>query len=307
MTSPTDITFLGHLCYDEIHPFGGKPSTAPGSAVLCGAMAAARVGAKVTVVTRMSPADEPILEPLRALGVDCVLVPVAHTTRMRVVHPCADVDVREMNQTANAGYLQVTDMPAICSRFVHLAGITDQEFTLDLIRGLRARGYSVSADMQSFVRQVDPVTRKIAFADVPAKAEIAGLLDRVKLDVVEARILPGSDDLAAAAKQFADWGCPEVVITRADGVLARVDGETFFEPFSNRSVVGRTGRGDTTFAGYMARRLSHPPAAALKFAAALVSLKMETLGPFAGTLQDVLERMESGLIRAPSSDGFRVD
>ena len=302
MTSPTDITFLGHLCYDEIHPFGGKPSTAPGSAVLCGAMAAARVGTKVTSVAEGLHAME-----READRVGGVLVPVAHTTRMRVVHPCADVDVREMNQTANAGYLQVTDMPAICSRFVHLAGITDQEFTLDLIRGLRARGYSVSADMQSFVRQVDPVTRKIAFADVPAKAEIAGLLDRVKLDVVEARILTGSDDLAAAAKQFADWGCPEVVITRADGVLARVDGETFFEPFSNRSVVGRTGRGDTTFAGYMARRLSHPPAAALKFAAALVSLKMETLGPFAGTLQDVLERMESGLIRAPSSDGFRVD
>lgn len=292
MTTATDITFMGHMCYDEIHPFGGEPATAPGSAVLCGAMAAARVGCNVTVVTRMSPEDAHILEPMRALGVECVLVPTAHTTRMRVVHPCEDVDVREMDQTENAGFLQVEDMPAITSRFVHLAGITDREFTIDLIRGLRDRGYSVSADMQSFVRQVDPVTRKISFADVPAKAEITALLDRVKLDVVEARLLTGSDDLEVAAKHFADWGCPEVLITRADGVLARVDGETLFEPFSNRSVVGRTGRGDTTFAGYMARRLGHPPAAALKFAAALVSLKMETPGPFAGTLADVLERME---------------
>lgn len=295
MNESADITFMGHMCYDEIHPFGGQPSTAPGSAVLCGAMAAARVGARVVVVTRMSPTDDAILDPLRALGVRCILVPTARTTRMRVVHPCEDVDVREMDQTANAGYLQVDDMPAIASRFVHLAGITDQEFTLDLIRGLRARGYSVSADMQSFVRQVDPVTRQIAFADVPAKAEIAALLDRVKLDVVEARILTGTDDLAAAARQFADWGCPEVVITRADGVLARVGGETLFAPFTNRSVVGRTGRGDTTFAGYMAWRLSHPPAESLQFAAALVSLKMEKPGPFSGTLQDVLERMNNGV------------
>jgi sugar/nucleoside kinase (ribokinase family) len=240
----------------------------------------------------MSPADAAILDPLRALGVACVLVPAPATTRMRVIHPCTDVDVREMAQTANAGYMQAEDMPPIASRFVHLAGITDQEFTLDLIRGLRGRGYSVSADMQSFVRQVDPVTRAIRFADVAAKAEIAGLLDRVKLDAVEARILTGSDDLRAAAGQLADWGCTEVVITRADGVLARVQGETFFEPFSNRSVVGRTGRGDTTFAGYMAWRLSHPPAESLKFAAALVSLKMESPGPFAGTLRDVLQRME---------------
>ena len=291
MTTPTDIAFIGHMCYDEIHPFGGAPSTAPGSAVLCGAMAAVRVGCNVTVVTRMSAEDEHILEPMRALGVECVLIPTRNTTRMRVVHPCEDVDVREMAQIANAGYMQVDDMPPITSRFVHLAGITDQEFTLELIGGLRDRGYSVSTDMQSFVRQVDPATREIGFADVPAKAEITALLDRVKLDVVEARILTGSDDLETAAKQFADWGCPEVVITRADGVLARVNCETIFEPFTNRSIVGRTGRGDTTFAGYMARRLTHSPADSLRFAAALVSLKMESPGPFAGTLQDVLERM----------------
>lgn len=286
-----DITFMGHMCYDEIHPFGGEPATAPGSAVLCGAMAAARVGAKVCVVTRMSTEDDNILNPMRDLGVECVLVPVENTTRMRVVHPCEDVDVREMDQTQNAGYMQVEDMPDVESRFVHLAGITDQEFTLELIRGLRERGYSVSTDMQSFVRQVDPETRKISFADVPAKAEITGLLDRIKLDVVEAKLLTGTDDLEQAAKQFEEWGCPEVLITRSDGVLARVNGETLFEEFTNKSIVGRTGRGDTTFAGYMARRLGHDPAESLKFAAALVSIKMESPGPFSGTLEDVLARM----------------
>ena len=292
MRRQTDITFMGHMCYDEIHPFQGEATTAPGSAVLCGAMAAVRVGCSVTVVTRMNPEDDHILEPLRRFGVDCVLIPTAHTTRMRVVHPCEDVDVREMDQVENAGFMQLEDMPDIASRFVHLAGITDREFTVDLIRGLRGRGYSVSADMQSFVRQVDPQTRKISFADVPDKAEIVSLLDRVKLDVVEAKLLTGADDLEVAARQFADWGCPEVVITRSDGVLARVGGETFFEPFSNRSVVGRTGRGDTTFAGYMAWRLNNPPAESLKFAAALVSLKMENPGPFSETREDVLRRLD---------------
>jgi sugar/nucleoside kinase (ribokinase family) len=83
-----------------------------------------------------------------------------------------------------------------------------------------------------------------------------------------------------------------VVITRSDGVQARVNGKDYFARFSNRSIAGRTGRGDTTFAGYMVRRLDHEPAEALKFAAALVSIKMETPGPFQGTLQDVLERMK---------------
>lgn len=291
MASAVDITFMGHMCYDEIHPYGGEASTAPGSAVLCGAMAAARVGASVAVVTRMSTEDDHILNPMRDLGIHCTLIPVEHTSRMRVIHPTEDVDVREMDQVANAGYLQVDDMPAIDSKFVHLAGITDQEFTIELIQGLRDRGYSVSTDMQSFVRQVDPTTGKISFADVPAKAQITALLDRVKLDAVEAKILTGSDDLEVAAAQFADWGCPEVVITRSDGVFARVNGENIFAPFTNRSIVGRTGRGDTTFAGYMARRLTHKPEESLKFASALVSLKMESPGPFTGTLDDVLARM----------------
>jgi len=281
------------MCLDEVIPFGGSPRVAPGSAVLCGALAAACIGTSVAVVTRMAPKDEEILEPMRQAGIAVRVIPADITTYMRVVHPSADVDDRQMFQLANAGRFTASEIPAMDVRQVHLAGITDQEFDLEFVRGMKARGYFLSADMQSFVRQVDPVTRRISFADVVDKAEIASLLDMVKLDVVEARVLTGTDDLERAAVAFEDWGCPETVITRADGVLARVNGKTYWEPFSNRSVVGRTGRGDTTFAAYMARRLGHDPGPSLRFAAALVSLKMEKAGPFDGTLADVLERMNA--------------
>jgi sugar/nucleoside kinase (ribokinase family) len=241
----------------------------------------------------MAPRDEDILASLKASGVEVDVIPTDVTTYMKVVHPSADVDQREMFQLANAGLFAASDIPALDVRQVHLAGITDQEFDLAFVRGMKARGYRLSADMQSFVRQVDPVTRSISFGDVADKAEFAQLLDMVKLDVVEAKVLTGSDDLERAAAMFEDWGSPETVITRADGVLARVNGKTYWEPFSNRSVVGRTGRGDTTFAAYMARRLDHDPGESLKFAAALVSLKMEKAGPFDGTLADVIERMNA--------------
>jgi sugar/nucleoside kinase (ribokinase family) len=73
----------------------------------------------------------------------------------------------------------------------------------------------------------------------------------------------------------------------ADGVLVRCGDVTSFERFTNRSSEGRTGRGDTTFGSYLASRIDHEPAEALKYAAALVSLKMEKPGPFDGTLDDV--------------------
>jgi len=288
-----DIVFIGHMCFDEVVSYQGTPRVGPGSAVLCGALAAARVGKSVAVVTRMAPRDQNILEPLRQNGVALHVIPSAETTYMKVVHPSADVDDRQIYQLANAGFFSLADLPPLAARRVHLAGITDQEFDLDFIRGLKEKGYCLSGDMQSFVRQVQPVTHQIAFRDVPAKMEIARKVDMVKLDIVEAMVLTGTDDLAKAARLIEFWGCPEVVITQAEGVLAQVNGQTFQEKFSNRSTVGRTGRGDTTFAAYLARRLDHDVSESLKFAAALVSLKMETPGPFSGTLADVMARMQT--------------
>jgi sugar/nucleoside kinase (ribokinase family) len=289
-----DLAFIGHMCFDEIVSLQGTPRVAPGSAVLCGALAAARIGAGVAVVTRMDPRDDRILASMRQVGITVHVVPTRVTTYMRVVHPSADVDDREMYQLANAGRFSSSEIPDLDVQQVHLAGVTDQEFDLEFVRGMKARGCRLSADMQSFVRHVGP-SHRISFGDVHDKAAIVSLLDMVKLDVVEAKVLTGTDDLEQAALRLEEWGCPEVLITRADGVLARVRGKTHWESFTNRSVVGRTGRGDTTFAAYMARRLDHDPEASLQFAAALVSLKMETAGPFDGTLADVLERMSSAV------------
>ncbi len=288
-----DIAFIGHVCFDEVIPFHEEARTAPGSAVMCGALAAARVGKKVAVITQMSPEDESILEPMRQNGIVVFAHPTTKTTYMKVVHPSADVDERDIYQLTNAGFFSIDDLPELKTNHVHLAGITDQEFDLDFIGGIKERGYRLSVDMQSFVRQVDPVTRCILFKDVPEKKKIISLMDMVKLDIVETKVLTDSDDLEQAALVFESWGCPEVVITRAEGVLARVNGKTYYEKFTNKSVVGRTGRGDTTFAAYLAWRADHDVPESLRFAAALVSLKMESPGPFNGTLCDVLARMQA--------------
>ncbi len=260
--------------------------------MLCGAVAAARIGQRVAVVTRMAPADDVILRPLLDLGVETFVIPSPETSYSVVIHPTPNVDERILKLARSAGPFAVSDVPAIATRDLHLAGISDQEFSLDFIRGLKAQGYRLSVDMQSFVRQVDPHTRTIEFRDVPLKKDIVALMSKVKLDVVEARVLTGTDDLEQAARQIEAWGSPETVITHAEGVLARVNGRTYYEKFSNHSTAGRTGRGDTTFAAYLARRGDHDVAESLKFAAALVSIKMETPGPFQGTLADVLTRME---------------
>jgi sugar/nucleoside kinase (ribokinase family) len=291
MDNKYDIAFVGHMCYDEIIPFEGEPLIAPGSAVLCGAMVAARVGKKVAAIVKMSEKDKHILKSMQEVGVECYLIPSEETTYSRVLHESANVDERTLTLVKSAGLISISDVPQLETKCAHLAGISDTEFDMELMKGLKARGYSLSADMQSFVRHVTP-NRLIEYNEVANKKEIAAMMDKLKLDVVEARILTGTDDLEKAAIIIESWGCPEILITQSEGVLARVKGKTYYEKFSNSNVSGRTGRGDTTFAAYLSHRLNHEVSKSLKFAAALVSIKMETPGPFSGTLEDVYKRIK---------------
>jgi len=286
------ITFVGHMAFDEVHHFGGGKIVAPGSAVLCGAMVTARIGVKTAAVVKMSLEDEEITQPMKDLGVDVFIIPAEHTTYSRVLHKTENVDERDITIIKTAGLMKLDEIPDLETEFYHLGGISDSEFDMALIDGLKARGHRMSTDMQSYVRQITPVTNEVHFGEARNKEEIVSKMDMVKLDIIEAKACTGTDDLEEAAKIFASWGCPEIVITRSDGVLARVDGVTYFEKFSNDSVIGRTGRGDTTFAAYQSWRLKHDVPTSLKFAAALVSIKMETYGPFKGTLEDVYKRLE---------------
>ncbi|MBN1999119.1 carbohydrate kinase [candidate division KSB1 bacterium] len=291
MSKKYDITFVGHMCYDEIFPFGGEPHIAPGSAVLCGVMVAARIDKQVAAVVKMAEKDGHILQPMKDTGVDTFLIPSEETTFSRVLHETENVDERTLTLVKSAGLISISDVPPLETRCAHLAGISDTEFDMNLMKGLKSRGYSLSTDMQSFVRHVTP-SRVIEFCDVADKKEIAAMMDKLKLDIVEARILTGTENLENAAIIIESWGCPEVLITHSEGVLARVKGQTYYEKFSNSNVSGRTGRGDTTFAAYLSQRLDHEVAESLKFAAALVSIKMESPGPFNGTLEAVYQRLK---------------
>jgi len=290
-----DLVFMGHVTIDEIDAAEGSARGVPGGAPFFGAFAACRSKKKIAVVTRMAEEDASILEPLKEAGIDVYLRPVTATTHMRVVHPTGNPDERLMFQTQNAGFFVRDDVPPIESSRIHLGALTDREFSLEFMRHLKHRGFRLSVDMQNLVRQVDTETGIIHFKDAPSKIEIGGLADIVKLDIVEAEVLTGTRNLEDAAKQVEEWGVLETILTSSDGALARHKGKTYFERFSNRSSHGRTGRGDTTMGAYLARRMDHGVQESLAFAVALASIKMETPGPFRGSLEEVLARMRESL------------
>jgi sugar/nucleoside kinase (ribokinase family) len=226
-------------------------------------------------------------------GITTFIVPADVTTFMKVTYPTEDADVRELMQVRDAGYFTFPEIPTLETRYMHLAGITDREFTLEFIEQLKMAGYDLTLDVQSFVRHVDPESGRITLRDVSAKEHMFRYFSKIKLDNLEARTLTGSSDPEGAAVILESWGSRETLVTQGTGVLVRADHTTFHERLTNRGYSGRTGRGDTTFAGYLAWRIDHGVAESLKFASAIASIKLEKPGPFSGSLDDVLQRMKS--------------
>ena len=101
--------------------------------------------------------------------------------------------------------------------------------------------------------------------------------------------LTGLSDRREAAKFLHSWGAKEVLITHNTEVLAYDGREVYTCPIKARNLSGRTGRGDTTFAGYITERQRADIPQALLYCTALVSRKMETPGPFRGTRQEILD------------------
>ena len=135
------------------------------------------------------------------------------------------------------------------------------------------------------------IRRTVCFSQaiVLGRTEVEGVAAVLAADAAEAEILTGLTDRAEAAKLLHSWGAKEVLITHNTEVLAYDGNKVYTCPIKARNLSGRTGRGDTTFAGYISERQRAGVEEALRYCTALVSLKMETPGPFQGTRQDVLD------------------
>ena len=82
-------------------------------------------------------------------------------------------------------------------------------------------------------------------------------------------------------------GPKEIVLTQSSGVTVYANGQFFEAPFTPRSLKGRTGRGDTCFSTYIAKRLTENAESACRWAGIVTSMKQEEPGPWRGSAAEV--------------------
>ena len=285
--SQFESLIIGEIAEDTNVDYDGTTIQAIGGAVYYSGFAAANIGHKIAVLPKADTAKVD-LKDVFAKAPNITVFPIhsTHSFVTKNVYHTPDRERRTSTVDSVIDPYKPSEVPEeIDAKIWHLAGLVGGDIPDEMIPYAVSRGAMVAVDVQTMLRWAE--NGGMVYHDWAAKREMLPYIRFLKTDAAEAEILTGTDDRVAAAKMLYDWGAKEVLITHNSEVLVYDGKDIYTCPIKSRNMSGRTGRGDTTFAGYITERQRAGIAEALQYCTALVSLKMETPGPYMGTREDL--------------------
>jgi sugar/nucleoside kinase (ribokinase family) len=276
-----DIVILGHFAKDIIE-VDGKTYNSFGGAVYYGAIAGSHMGLKISIVTRLKEKDFEILKLFEKKGIKYYVFPSKETSGLKNIYSSENMEFRNYEPLGFAGLFRKEEIPVFNPppKFFVIGSIVAGEINLDLLEYIKKKYNNVCLDIQGFTRFRHNGNVFYSPLSLKEKKKIISQINVLKIDQTEAEILTNHKNIDKSAKELAEFGPKEILITHEMGVSIYASNTLFTFPWKNKSLIGRTGRGDTAFISYLGARLNKEPEESLKFAAALTSLKLETLGPF---------------------------
>lgn len=282
-----DLAIIGNYTKDKIVTPSGT-NYVDGGGFNYGVHVGAMMGLKVAAITRLAKEDKYVIDNLLKLGIDVYPFYSSQSTHMCLYYPTTDVDNRILSVTSLAEPFEPQHLENIQAKAFLINASTRGEVDIEVIETMRKKQTIVVADAQGFVRIVDN-DGVLKYDSWPGKTKILSQIDILKSDAIEAEALTGEKNVKNAAVKLSSFGPKEIVLTHREGLLVYAEGKFYEAPFKSKQLVGRSGRGDTCIAAYMASRLNESPAKATIWAAALTSLKMEKQGPIRRKLKEVEE------------------
>lgn len=237
------------------------------------------------LVTSLAPSEYSSVDELTGKGLNVEIIPSKKTVYFENSY-----GVNQNNRTqrvlAKADPFTVEKIQHIEAKIFHLGSLLSDDFSLDVIKYLSKKGI-LSVDAQGYLREVRG--ENVYPIDWCEKKEALKYVHILKVNEHEAKVLTGLDDYQAAARQLAEWGVKEVLLTLgSEGSIIYAENSFYYIPaYPPKEVVDATGCGDTYMLGYLYMRnkgVSYEEAGC--FAAALSTVKLEKSGPFSGTEED---------------------
>ena len=283
-TKKFDTFILGHVSLD-CNIYQGQERRSFGGAVVYSSHAAVAGGWKVGVLTKTSEEDKKELPHIFNVAPENLYyVASSKTTSIRNEYLTEDKERRICTALRVADPFRKEDIPQVEASIYHLGGLIAGDFEPDLLPYLSEKG-KLAVDVQAFLRHNQQGS--MVFQDWEDKKKYLPLIHFLKTDAAEAEIMTGENNREKAARMLFEWGAKEVMITHNSEVLVYDGNRYYTAPLKPRNLSGRTGRGDTCFSAYITERLKEPIDKAIRYGAALVSMKMEKPEPFKGSREDV--------------------
>jgi sugar/nucleoside kinase (ribokinase family) len=280
-----DICCVGHITSDKVVTTKSTMHMAGGTAWYF-SFAICKLDVQYSLVTALGKDELSYVKDLQNKGIEVHVQDSEHTVYFENIYS-EDQDHRTQNVLEEADPFTEEILKHIEAKIFHLGPLLSSDISLSLIKNLASKG-EVSLDIQGYLRLVKD--KKVYTTDWPDKIEALKYVKILKTDEAELMALTGCADIKKSARMVADWGVKEVVITNGShGSTIYCD--HIFHPipaFRPEVIVDATGCGDTYMAGYLYQRNKGADyEESGRFAAALASLKMESAGPFTGTIEDV--------------------
>ena len=284
---------VGHITHDKVITPKASVHMSGGTAFYFGNALRGCKDVDFVLVTAVGEPDVPVVEEMREQGMDVVLLPSKHSVYFENIYG-ADPNKRTQRVLAKADPFSVEGMQGIKAEIYHLGSLLADDFSLEVIKYLSTQGL-VSVDSQGFLREVRGTD--VFAVDWAEKREMLRHIHFLKMNEDEAEVLTGTSDLREAAKILYDWGVKEPIITLGSFGSVVYDGESFYRIpayIPDSEIMDVTGCGDTYMAGYLYRRSEGDSIEECgKFAAAMSTIKIKSMGCFHGTEQDVYNTIET--------------
>ena len=279
-----DFFCIGNISIDIIQTPSSE-TTFTGGAILNAVWVLHQLGYKVGVLTKTSKEDKYRIKefPKFSSSDNIKWIESQNTTSILNDYQTIDKERRVCTNLGQADPFNLSEIPIFQAKVIMYNGLVTGEINAEILKFLSKKGKLV-VDAQGLTRKVMP-SNKMELIPYEELKQVMPFVQFFKADAAEAEILTGittssHEGRIKAAKKLQKMGAIEVLISHNSELLIVSDKELITVPFKNRNLNGRTGRGDTCTAAYVSERFHKNIKEAALFAAALTSLKIETLGPF---------------------------
>lgn len=285
-----DVCCIGHITMDKVVTTN-ETVFMPGGTAFYFSNAMANLNIRYGLVTSLALKDMFAVELLLERGVEVRALPSRHTLYFENIYG-ENQDHRTQRVLQQAEPFRLDNIRDVEADIFHLGPLLYNDIPANLIKALAKKG-EISLDVQGLLRKVE--NNNVCPIEWTSKKQLLPYVHYLKANEDEMFMLTGSSDVYDSARMLTDWGVDEVIITLGSkGSVIYHDNIFYFIPaFQPSFSKDATGCGDTYMAGYLYQRSK---GAAIQeagtFAAAMATLKMETSGPFTGTIENITSLLE---------------